>query len=100
MHSVMHTMRMPQSMRTPTRLDYGDDGASTLLLLILTFILAFIDFVGGAGTPIDMLEYGISIWLSFSSLLEKHFQPGDFDDTLFLGTACDESWAVIRIYGG
>jgi hypothetical protein len=46
-----------------------------------------------------MLEYGINIWLNFSSPLEKYFQPGGFDDTLFLGTACDESWAVIRIYG-
>ena len=47
MHSVMHTMRMPQSMRTPTRLDYGDDGASTLLLLILTLFLPSLTLLGG-----------------------------------------------------
>jgi len=85
----MHTMRMPQSMRTPTRLGYGDDGAFHVSAFDFDLILIFIDFVGGAGLPIDMLEYGISIWLGFSSPLESHFQPGDFDDTLFLGTACE-----------
>ena len=96
MHSIMHTMRMPQSMRTPTRPNYGDDGAFHVSAFDFDLILIF---VGGAGLPIDM-EYGISIWLDFSSPLERHFQPGDFDDSLFPGTACDESWAVIRIYRG
>lgn len=53
MRSVMHTMRMPQSMRIPIRLDYGDDGAFVFLLLILTLFLSH----WGAG----MLEYGIRI---------------------------------------
>ena len=73
MHSVMHTMCMPQSMRTPTRLDYGDDGVFHVSAFDFDFILIFIDFIGGAGLLIDMLEYGISIWLGFSSLLERHF---------------------------
>ena len=87
---------MPQSIRTPTRLDYGGNGAFHVSAFNFDLILIF---VRGAGLPIDMLEYGISIWLGFSLPLERHFQLGDFDDSLFLGTACDESWAV-GIYGG
>ena len=38
---------MPQSMRTPTRLDYGDDGVFHVSAFDFDLILIFIDFIGG-----------------------------------------------------
>ena len=38
---------MPQPMRTPTRLDYGDDGVFHVSAFDFDLILIFIDFVEG-----------------------------------------------------